>query len=137
VSQRFGISVERLENRRQLIVPAGWPVHKTALTAVEHRIRLVVRGDLGNPALTVGPLLMALHDTARRSRGYVGTAAIFASMPRCALPDYSISWGQEVDYRTQVASVFLPDGARNAGDAIVRIPALINPQMHIMGIQVF
>lgn len=137
VSQRFGISVERLENRRQLIVSAGWPVDKTTLTALEHRIRLVVRGDPGNPALTVGPLLMALHDTARRSCGYVGRGAIFASMPRCALPDYSIRWGQEVDYRTQVASVFLPDGARSAGDAIVHMPALINPQMHIMGIQVF
>jgi hypothetical protein len=33
--------------------------------------------------------------------------------------------------------VFLPDGARNAGDAIMHMAALINPQMHIMGIEVF
>jgi hypothetical protein len=137
VSPQFRISVERLANRRQLIVPVGHPVHETTLRALEQRIRVVVRGDPSNPALTVWPLLTALHDTAKRSRGYVGRDALFASMPRRALPDYSIRWGQDVDYRTQVASVFLPDGARNARDAIMHMAALINPQMHIMGIEVF
>jgi hypothetical protein len=137
VSSQFGISVERLANRRQLIVPAGCRVHETTLRALEHRIRVVVRGDPSNPALTVWPLLTALHDTAKRSCGYVGRDVLFASMPRRALPDYSIRWGRDVDYRTQVASVFLPDGARNAGDAIMHMAALINPRMHIMGIEVF
>lgn len=54
-------------------------------------------------------------------------------MPRHALPDYSIRWGQDVDYRAQVASVFLPDGARNAGNAIMHMAALINPQMTSWG----
>lgn len=136
VSPQFSISIERLGNRRQLIVPAGHPVHKTALRALEHRIRVVVRGEPSNPALTVGSLLMALRDTSRRSGGFVGTAAMFASMPRCALPNYSIAAG-EVDYRKQVAAVFLPDEARNAGDAAIYVPALINQQIHVFGIKVF
>jgi hypothetical protein len=135
VLPQFSISVERLENRRQLVVPAGYPMHETALTALVHKIRVVVKGDPGNPALTVGPLLMALRDTSRRSRGAVGTAALFASMPRCAVPDYSIAAG-EVNYRRQVASVFLPDEARNAGDGVTYMPALINQQMHVFGMKV-
>jgi hypothetical protein len=135
VARQFSISVERLENRRQVVVPVGRPMKETTLTALNHRIRVVVRGDPSNPALAVGPLLMALRDTSRRSRGSVGTAAIFASMPRCALPDYSIAAG-EVDYRRQVASVFLPDEAQNAGDGVTYMPALINQQMHVFGMKV-
>lgn len=73
VSPQFSIAIERLENRRQVIAPVGYPVHTTALRALEHRIRIVARGDPSNPALTVGPLLMALRDTSRRSSGFVGT----------------------------------------------------------------
>lgn len=135
VSPHFSLSFERLENRRQLVVPAGYPIHDTARRALAHRIRVVVKGSPGNPALTVGPLLMALRDTSRRSGGSVGTAALFASMPRCALPDYSIAAG-EVDYRRQVASVFLPDEAQNAGDGVTYMPALINQQMHVFGMKV-
>lgn len=123
VSPQFSISIEQLENRRQVIVPAGYPVRETALGALEHR------------ALTVGPLLMALRDTSRRSSGFVGGAAVFASMPRCALPNYSIAAG-EVDYRKQVASLFLPDDAQNAGDAAIYMPALINQRIHTFGIKV-
>lgn len=78
VCSTFGMSVERLYNRRQLIIPVGYQIHPTALQALEYRIRIVVRGDPGNPALTVWPLLTALLDTARRSSGYVGTTALFA-----------------------------------------------------------
>jgi hypothetical protein len=133
VSSTFGMSVEQLYNRRQLIIHVGHPMHPTALQALEHRLRIVVRGDPGNPALTVWPLLTALRDTARRSSGYVGTTALFASMPRCGLPDFSINSGQGVDYRTQVASVFLPDEARGPADGAFYMPATISPAMHQYG----
>jgi hypothetical protein len=136
VSRQFSVRIERLENRRQVIIPAGHPMRETALRALEHRVRIVARGDPSNPALTVGPLLMALRDTSRYSRGFVGAAAVFASMPRSALPNYSIAAGG-VDYRKQVASLYLPDDAKGAGDAVTYMPALINQQMHIYGMTVY
>jgi hypothetical protein len=136
VSQQFGISLDTLGNQRQLLTSAGYPMRDTTRRALEQRIRVLVRGDPANPRLTVWPLLMALRDTARRSHGYVGTTALFASMPRCALPDSGISSGQGVDYRTQAASVYLPDAARGPADGAFRMPATISPAMHLYGFEV-
>jgi len=103
--------------------PAPGSESRKRRNTTDFGIRIVARGDPSNPVLTVGPLLMALRDTSRRSSGFVGTAAVFASMPRCTLPDYSIAAGK-VNYRKQVASVFLPDDAQNAGDAVTYVPTL-------------
>ncbi len=136
VSEQFRIHVEQLGNRRQFVASAGYPMHPTARIALEHRIRVVAKGDSGNPALTVWPLLTALRDTARRSDGFVGTTALFASMPRSALPDATISSGQGVDYRTKVASIYLPDEAHHPADGAFRMPASISPGMHMYGLKV-
>jgi hypothetical protein len=131
-SPEFRISVERLGNQRQLVVPAGWPVSQAVLRSLERRIRTVIRGDPSNPALSVEPLLIALRDTARRSAGHVGTAAIFASMPASALPEYGMMSG-EPDYATEVASTYLSEEAHSAGDAVMYAPALINDYVHVVG----
>ncbi len=136
VLKEFQINAEHLGNRRQLIVSAGHPIHPTARKALEHRIRVVAKGDPGNPALTVWPLLTALRDTARRSRGFVGTTALFASMPKSALPDPSISSGQGMDYRKTVASVYLSDKAHHPADGAVRLPATISQRAHAYGLRV-
>jgi hypothetical protein len=136
VSEQFRINVEQLGNRRQFIVSVGYPMHSTARKALEHRVRIVAKGDPGNPALTIWPLLTALRDTARRSGGFVGTTALFASMPRSALPDPSVSSGQGVDYRTKVASVYLSDEAHHPADGAVRMPATISQGVHLYGLKV-
>jgi hypothetical protein len=133
VSMQFGISVEKLGNRRQLVTCSGYPMHDTARRALAQRIRVVVKGSQGNPALTVWPLLTALRDTARRSGGYVGRTALFASMPRCAVPVRMMLTGPGLDYRTLVASVHLADGASGPADGAIRMPAFISPGGHMIG----
>jgi hypothetical protein len=133
VSMQFRIKIEKLGNRRQLVTCVGYPMHDTARRALAHRIRVVAKGSPGNPALTVWPLLTALRDTARRSDGYVGGTALFASMPRCAVPVRMMLTGPGLDYQTLVASVQLADAASGPADGVVRMPAFISPGGHMIG----
>ena len=133
VSTQFAISVEKLGNRRQLVTCAGYPMHDTVRRALAQRIRVVAKGSPGNPALTVWPLLTALRDTARRSDGFVGATALFASMPRCAVPVRMMLTGPGLDYQTLVASVQLADGASGPADGAIRMPAFISPGGHMIG----
>lgn len=132
----FQMLVEPLGNRRQLIRSVGYPMRETTDKALAHRIRVVTKGDAYNPALSVGPLVMALRDTARVSANAVGSAALFASLPRCSVPSPGMVAGQ-VDYRRQAASLFLPETARGANDGTVFMPAIINPQIMIVGMKIY
>jgi hypothetical protein len=135
LTTQFQMQVERLGNRGQLIRSAGWTMRETTSEALAHRIRVVAKGDPGNPALSVGPLVMALRDTARVSADSVGSAVLFASLPRCAAPSLGMTAG-EVDYRNQAVSLFVPEAAREASDGTVYMPAMINPRMMITGIKI-
>jgi hypothetical protein len=77
--------VKKLGNRRQLVTSAAYPMHSTARTALEQGIRVVQR----RPDQS-GPYgLAASHGAAgscAAQRGYVDGTALFAIMPRCALP---------------------------------------------------
>jgi hypothetical protein len=87
------------------------------------------------------PLKLPLRSGRRRwSRLAGGAGERLQQLPdrrdlRSALPSYSIAAGK-VNYRKQVASVFLPDDAQNARDAVTYAPALINQQMHAFGLKV-
>lgn len=136
LDDKFRIFIEPLGNRRQLIRSVGWPMGETTQLALSHRLRVVAKGDASNPALTVGPLLMALRDTARVSKEHVGEAALFASLPKCAVPSPGMSMGQ-VDYRRQAAALFLPETARAAGEGTVYMPAMISPELMITGLKMY
>jgi hypothetical protein len=126
LSDHFTIYWEPLGNRRRVIHSVGWPMRESTMLALTHRIRVV----------TKGPLVTALRDTARISKNYVGQAALFASLPRQAVPCPSVTIG-EVDFRKTTASLFLPEGARNADKAVTYAPACISSQMHMMGLKVY
>lgn len=131
----FRIHIEDLGNRRQLIRSVGCPMRDTTISALSHRIRVITRGDATNPKLAIGPLVMALRDTARINKN-VGSAVLFASLPRCAVPSTSMTMGQ-VDYRRQAATLFLPEIARNASEGTMYMPAIISPQIMIAGIRIY
>jgi len=136
VRDKFRIHVEPLGNRRQLIKSVGWPMNDTTRRALAHRVRVVVKGDPSNPALSAGPLVMALRDTARRSKGYVGNAALFASLPRAAVPAYGVAMGQ-IDYRENAASIFIPEDGRRLDEGAIYFPAIFNPGMSIAGAKMY
>lgn len=132
----FRTFIEPLGNRRQMVRSVGWPMRQTTQRALSHRLRVVAKGDATNPALSVGPLLMALRDTARVSKEHVGKAALFASLPRSAVPSPGMAMGQ-IDYRRQAASLFIPETAHGAGEGILYMPAIINPNLMIAGIKMY
>jgi hypothetical protein len=99
-------------------------------------MRIVTKGDAANPALSAGPLVMALRDTARVSKGEVGNAVLFASLPRAAVPSPAIAMGK-IDYRRQAAALFLPDTVRSASGATIYAPACINPVLHTFGFKIY
>jgi hypothetical protein len=135
-SDHFGIYLGPLGNRRRAIHSVGWTMRESTIRALDHRIRVVTKGEPSNPSLAIGPLVTALRDTARHSKEYVGKEALFASLPRLAVPCPGIAMGQ-VDFRKTAAALFLPNEARNADDAVMYAPACISPQIHIMGARVY
>jgi hypothetical protein len=132
----FRVHVESLGNRRQAIGSVGWPMRESISRALAHRVRVVCKGDAGNPSLSVSPLVMALRDTARVSANHVGNAVLFASLPRCAVPSPGMTAGK-VDYRRQAVSLFIPEAARGPEGGMIYMPAIINPQMHIYGFRIY
>lgn len=137
VASSFKIYLDPLGNRRHAIYSAGWPMRDTTKQALEHRIRVVTKGDASNPHLTVMPLVMALRDTARRSSEHVGRSALFTSLPRCAVPDPGIRVGENIDFRNHAASIYLPEDARSTDSSTFYAPACIGPQVHLMGLRVY
>ena len=135
LKHKFRMHIEQLGNRRQLIRSVGWPMREPTSKALAHRVRVVIKGDASNPALSIGPLVMALRDTARVSAANVGQAVLFASLPRCAVPSPGIAFGQ-VDYRRQAVSLFLPEAARGPSQGTVYMPAIINTQVMMAGIKI-
>ena len=69
LGDEFRFIAEPLGNRRQLIQTVGWAVTDDVASTLDHRIRIAVRGEPLNPALTVAPLVLAVRDTARPLRG--------------------------------------------------------------------
>jgi hypothetical protein len=136
LAPEFSMYIEPLGNRRQVIRTVGWPLRESSMHALSHRMRIAAKGDAANPALSAGPLVMALRDTARVSKGEVGNAVLFASLPRAAVPSPGIAMGK-IDFRRQAAALFLPDTARSASDATVYAPACINPVLHTLGFKVY
>lgn len=141
VSSSFKIYLDPLGNRRHAIYSAGWPMRDTTKQALERRIRFVTKGDASNPHLTVMPLVMALRDTARRSSEHVGRSALVTSLPRCAVPapgvTAGLAAGKSVNFRTQAASLYLPEDARSTDSSAFYAPACISPQMHLLGLRVY
>lgn len=136
LSDNFRIFIDPIGNRARVIRSVGWAMRENTMRALEHRIRVVTKGEPSNPSLSIGPLVTALRDTARHSMKHVGSAALFTSLPRCAAPCASVTMGQ-VDFRQTTAALFLPEGVRSVGEATMYAPACIGPQLHIMGIKVY
>jgi hypothetical protein len=106
---------------------------------LEHKIRVVTRGDPFNPERAAGPLVYALRETAAKSKEHVGKAALFTSLPRCAVPSPGMVTGpmDQLDFRQLAVSLYLPDRVRNPRDADVYMPAFIGPQRNVIGVQIY
>jgi hypothetical protein len=137
LSGEFSLYVESLGNRRAIIRSVGHPVRRSTMQALQHRIRVVTKGDPSNPRLAMGPLVTALRSTARHSHGFVGESALFSSMPHRAVPHPGVSIGNEVDFRTTSAALFLPGEERRLDNAVMYGPASISPHMSFAGIRVY
>jgi len=133
----FSLYVESLGNRRAIIRSAGHPVRSSTMQALQHRIRVVTKGDPSNPRLAMGPLVTALRSTARLSSGSVGESALFSSLPHRAVPNPGVSIGNEVDFRTTSAALFLPGEERGLDNAVMYGPACISPYISVAGIRVY
>jgi len=133
----FSLYVESLGNRRAIVRSVGHPVRSSTMQALQHRIRVVTKGDPSNPRLAMGPLVTALRSTARHSCGFVGESALFSSMPHRAVPHSGVSIGNEVDFRTKTAALYLPGEERRLDSAVMYGPACISPHMSVAGIRVY
>lgn len=137
LASEFSLYAESLGNRRAIIRSVGHPVRSSTMQALQHRVRVVTKGDPSNPRLAMGPLVTALRSTARHSRGFVGDAALFSSMPHRAVSHPGVSIGNEVDFRTTSAALFLPGEERGFDNAVMYGPASISPHMSFAGIRVY
>lgn len=135
----FRMHVRPLGNSRQLIAHVGWPMRKATLERLRQQIRAVTRGDPANPALSIGPLVSAVRETAEHSQESVGKTVLFTSMPKCALPDDTMTAGLfgHLDFRRKPVALYLSEDVRNPEDAEFYAPAIISKGPHFMGISVY
>jgi hypothetical protein len=101
LQREFTAYMEPLGNRRHVVRSVGYPMPEKARQVLEHKIRVVTKADPSNPERAAGPLVYALRETAEKSSGWVGDAALFASLPRCAVPSPGAVTGQmeHLDFR--------------------------------------
>ena len=139
MQREFTIYMEPLGNRRHLVRSVGWPMPNKVRESLEHKVRVVTRGDPCNPERAAGPLVYALRETAAKSKEYVGRAALFTSLPRCAVPSPGMVTGPvgQLDFRQQAVSLYLPNRVRNPRDADVYMPAFVGPQLNVIGVQIY
>jgi hypothetical protein len=139
LQREFTAYMEPLGNRRHVVRSVGYPMPDKARQVLEHKIRVVAKADPSNPECAAGPLVYALRETAEKSNGWVGKAALFASLPRCAVPSPGMVTGQmeHLDFRRHAVSLYLPDRVRNPRDASVYMPAIINPHMQTIGFEIY
>jgi hypothetical protein len=133
LGDEFQLRAEPLGNRRQLVRSVGWPVADDTISTLDYRIRVAARGEPLNPALTVAPLVMAIRDTARTSRDSVGESILFTSLPRRAVPAPHVAVGQ-VNMQDEPTAIFLAENVRHPRKADVYAPALICPNLMMMGL---
>jgi hypothetical protein len=117
----------------------GWPMPNKARQILEHKIRVVTKADPSNPERAAGPLVSALRETAEKSKGHVGKAILFASLPRCDVPSPGMATGQmeHLDFRRHAISLYLPDRIRNLRDGSVYMPACISPRRQVIGFEMY
>jgi hypothetical protein len=139
MQREFTIYLEPLGNRRHLVRSVGWSVPDKVGEILEHKIRVITRGDPSNPERAAGPLVYAQRETAAKNKEHVGKAALFASLPRCAVPSPGMVTGpmDQLDFRQQAVSLYLPDRVRNPRDADVYMPAFISPQLSTIGVRIY
>jgi hypothetical protein len=139
MQREFTIYMEPLGNRKHLVRSVGWPMPDKVRKILEHKIRVVTRGDPFNPERAAGPLVYALRETAAKSKEYVGKAALFTSLPRSAVPSPGMVTGpmDQLNFRQQAVSLYLPDRVRNLRDADVYMPAFIGPRLNVIGVQIY
>jgi hypothetical protein len=139
LQREFTVYMEPLGNRRQVVRSVGYPMPDKAKQILEHKIRVITKADPSNPERAAGPLVYALREIAEKSNGWVGKAALFASLPRCAVPSPGMVTGQmeHLDFRRHAVSLYLPDRVRNPRDASVYMPALISPHLQTIGFEMY
>ena len=135
VGDAFQLRAEPLGNRRQLVRSVGWPVADDTASTLDYRIRVAARGEPLNPALTVAPLALAIRDTARTSQDSVGESILFTSLPKKAVPAPHVALGQ-VNMQDEPAAIFLAENVRHPRKADVYAPALICPNLMMIGLTV-
>jgi hypothetical protein len=139
LQREFTVYMEPLGNRRHVVRSVGYEMPDKVKEILEHKIRVVTKADPSNPERAVGPLVYALLEIAAESKGWVGNATLFASLPRCAVPSQGMVTGQmeHLDFRRHAVSLYLPDGVRNPRDASIYMPALISPHMQTIGFKIY
>jgi hypothetical protein len=135
LGNKFRLRAEPLGNRRQLVRSVGWPVNEDTASTLDYRIRVAVRGEPLDPALTVGPLVLAIRDTASVSRDNVGESVLFSSLPKRAVPAPFVTMGQ-ANMKVEPSAIFLPENIRHPRKADAYGPALICPNMMMTGIAI-
>jgi hypothetical protein len=131
----FKIHAEPLGNRRQQVLAVGWPVSDDDMATLDYRVRIAARGEPTNPALSLAPLVLALRATADRSQDHVGHSVLYASLPRKAVPAPYVSAGKP-DARNQPISLFLPQRVRSARPSDIYAPAIVCPELSMIGLQI-
>lgn len=134
LERMFRIHVEPLGNRRQLVLSAGWTVTGDTFATLEHRLRSAAKGSPRDPALSVVPLVLALRGTADVSKNHVGRSVLFSSLPRVAVPAAYTVLGR-CDTRREPATLFLAQDVRHPRKADSYAPAIITPQVMMVGLQ--
>jgi hypothetical protein len=135
LGSNFKIHSEPLGNRRQQVLTVGWPVRDDDVATLDYRVRVAARGEPKNPALSLAPLVLALRATADRSRDHVGHSVLYASLPRKTVPAPYVSAGK-LDARNQPTSLFLPQRVRSARAADIYMPAIVCPELSMIGLQI-
>jgi hypothetical protein len=139
LQREFTAYMEPLGNMRHVVRSVGYPMPDNVRQVLEHKIRVVTKADPSNPERAAGPLVYALRETAEKSRGWVGKAVLFASLPRCAVPSLGMVTGQmkHLDFHRHAVSLYLPDRVRNPRDGSVYMPACISPHMQAIGFEMY
>ena len=111
LQREFTVYIEPLGSRRHVVRSVGYAMPEKARLILEHKIRVVTKEDPSNPERAAGPLVNALRETAEISKGWVGKAVLFASLPRCAVPSPGMVTGQmeHLDFRRHAVSLYLPE----------------------------
>lgn len=125
-------------NRKHAVGAVGAPYSLKALRSLQGLVRYSLRADPLDPFPLYQPIVHFIRDVAARSRGTVGNTILVASIPRSAVPLKEPGWTLPVGdneptfVRDHSSALLYPE---DSTAAIIHFPALIYPDMQMIGLQ--